>query len=75
MLKRRFLRPSPTPLVQLSSMFQGSQGTQETAGDTQASEYYYYYATEIGNAVDFRLALRCVFVLPAVAAVVSIGFH
>ena len=58
-------------------MFQGSRGTQETAGDTQASEYYYYYyyATEIGNAVDFRLALRCVFVLPAVAAVVSIGFH
>ena len=52
MLKNRFLRPSPTPLVQLSSMFQGSQGTQETAGDTQASEYYYYYyATEIGNAV------------------------
>ena len=75
MLKRRFLRPSPTPLVQLSSMFQGSQGTQETAGDTQASEYYYYYATEIGNAVDFRLALRCVFVLPAVAVLVSIGFH
>ena len=58
----------------LGSMFKGSQGAQRTMGDTVASEHY-YYATEIGNVIDDRVVVRCVFVLSVAAALVSIGVH